>query len=93
MADHDIPAVELSRLRRDAHAFLRRHAAHAWQHQHDGIRWDIILPPDVAGLPEHQRYRAHARQEARRLAQAQLYDLDAAITGRVVYLGAAIRQE
>jgi hypothetical protein len=93
MSDHGLAAAELSRLRRGAHEFLRRHAAHAWEHQHDGARWDITLPPDVAGLPEHERFRAHARQEARRLAVAQLYDLDAQITARAAGLGAAIRQE
>jgi hypothetical protein len=92
MGDHGLVAAELSRLRRGAHEFLRRHAARAWEHQHDGVRWDITLPPDVAGLPEHERFRAHARQEARRLAVAHLYDLDAEITARATSLGAAIRQ-
>jgi hypothetical protein len=85
-------AAEVSRLRRGAHEFLRRHAARAWEHQHDGIRWDITLPPDLAALPERERFRAHARQEARRLAVARLYDLDAQITARAGGLGAAIRQ-
>ncbi len=92
MGDHGFLAPELSRLRRGAHEFLRRHAARAWEHQHAGVRWDITLPPDVAGLPELQRFRAHARQEARRLAVAQLYDLDAEITAQAVGHGAAIRQ-
>jgi len=92
MGDHGLVAAELSRLRRSAHEFLRRHAARAWEHQHDGVRWDITLPPDVAGLPEHERYRAHARQEARRLAVAQLYDLDVQITALAAGHGAAIRQ-
>lgn len=94
MSDHgSLAAAELSRLRRGAHAFLRRHAARAWEHQHDGVRWDITLPPDVAGLARHERFRAHARQEARRLAVARLYDLDVEITARAVGLGAAIREE
>ncbi|HTT50490.1 MAG TPA: hypothetical protein VMH35_03700 [Streptosporangiaceae bacterium] len=92
MSDHGLVAAEVSRLRRGGHEFLRRHAARAWEHQHDGVRWDITLPPDVAALPEHQRFRAHARQEARRLAVAQLYDLDAGITARAADHGAAIRQ-
>jgi len=92
MGDHDFLAWDLSRLRRGAHEFLRRYAARAWDHQHDGVRWDITLPPDVAGLPAHERFRVHARQEARRLAGAQLYDLDAEVTGRAASLGAAIRQ-
>ena len=92
MGDHGLMAAEVSRLRRGAHEFLRRHAARAWEHQHDGVRWDITLPPDVAALPEHERFRAHARQEARRLAVAQLYDLDAEITARAAGHGAAIRQ-
>ena len=92
MGDHGFLAAELSRLRRGAHEFLRRYAVRAWEHQHDGVRWDITLPPDVAGLPEHERFRAHARQEARRLAVAQLYDLDAGITARAAGLGAAIGQ-
>jgi hypothetical protein len=69
---------------------LRRNAAHAWAHENEFGRWDITLPPDVAVLPGHKRYREHARQEARRLAMAQLYDLDAEITERAVHLGAAI---
>lgn len=92
MSDHGLMAAELSRLRRGAHEFLRRHAARAWEHQHDGIRWDITLPPDLAALPERERFRAHARQEARRLAVAQLYHLDAETTARAAGLGAAIRQ-
>jgi len=92
MSDHGLVAAEVSRLRRGAHEFLRRHAARAWEHQHAGVRWDITLPPDVAALPEHERFRAHARQEARRLAVAQLYDLDAEITARATSHGAAIRQ-
>ena len=92
MSDHGLVAAEVSRLRRGAHEFLRRHAARAWEHQHDGVRWDITLPPDVTSLPEHERFRAHARQEARRLAVAQLYDLDAGITTRAAGHGAAIRQ-
>jgi hypothetical protein len=92
MSDHGLVAAEVSRLRRGAHEFLRRHAARAWEHQDDGVRWDITLPPDVTALPEHQRFRAHARQEARRLAVAQLYDLDAGITARAADHGAAIRQ-
>ena len=92
IAEHGFLAGDVSRLRRGAHEFLRRHAARAWEHQHAGVRWDITLPPDVEGLPEHERFRAHARQEARRLAVAQLYDLDAEITARAAGLGAAIRQ-
>jgi hypothetical protein len=64
----------------------------AWEHQDDGDRREITLPPDVAALPGHQRFRVHARQEARRLAGAQLCDLDPEITGRAACLGAAIGQ-
>jgi hypothetical protein len=92
MSDHEFSPDDLPRLRRGAHGFLRRHAASAWEHRHDGDRWEITLPPDVAALPGHQRFRVHARQEARRLAGAQLYDLDPEITGRAVCLGAAICQ-
>jgi hypothetical protein len=92
MGGHDFLAGDLSRLRRGAHEFLRRYAARAWEHQHDGVRWDITLPPDVASLPAHERFRVHARQEARRLAGAQLYDLDAEVTRQATGLGAAIRQ-
>jgi len=92
MGDHDFLTGDLSRLRRGAHEFLRQHAARAGEHQHDGVRWDITLPPDVAGLPAHERFRVHARHEARRLAGAQLYDLDAEVTGQAADLGAAIRQ-
>jgi hypothetical protein len=92
MADHEFSPGDLPRLRRGAYEFMRRHAARAWEHHYDGARWAITLPPDVAALPGHQRFRVHARQEARRLAGAQLYDLDPGITGRAVGLGAAIRQ-
>lgn len=81
---------DLRRLRRGAHGFLRRTAAHAWAHENEYGRWEITLPPDVAALPAHKRYREHARQEARRLAVAQLYDLDGEITGQAVRLGASI---
>jgi hypothetical protein len=92
MGSHDLSARDLPRLRRGAHKFLRGLAAHAWEHRNEFGRWEITLPPDVAVLPEHQRFRVHARQEARRLVRAQLYDLDAEITGRAVCLGAAIRE-
>ena len=92
MADHDSPG-DLHHLRRGAHEFLRRYAAHAWVYHHGGERWEITLPPDTAALPEHKRFKAHARQEARRLAVAHLYDLDPEITARAVHLGAAIRHE
>jgi hypothetical protein len=92
MEEHNFPAASLLHLRRGTHKFLRQRAARAWEHEFDGDRWQITLPPDVAALPEHQRYRTHARQEARRLATAQLYDLDPEITARAVYLAAAIRR-
>ncbi|MGH3156270.1 MAG: hypothetical protein ACRDNF_06815 [Streptosporangiaceae bacterium] len=84
---------DLLRLRRGAHEFLRRHAARAWAHENEHGRWEITLPPDVAALPRHKRFKKHARQEARRLATAQLFDLDAKITARAVRLGATIGQE
>jgi hypothetical protein len=89
MERHDV-VTDLPRVRRDAHAFLRRVAACAWEHENEYGRWDITLPPDIAVLPEHQRFKVHARQEARRVAEAQLYDLDAEITARAVRLGAAL---
>jgi hypothetical protein len=92
MGSHDFPARDLPRLRRGAHRFLRGLAAHAWEHENEFGRWEITLPPDVAALPEHRRFKVHARQEARRVARAQLYDLDAELTRRAVHLGAAIRQ-
>lgn len=92
MGDHYFPAGDLPRLRRGAHEFLRHRAALAWAHQHGGDRWEITLPPDVAALPERQRYRTHARQEARRLATAQLYDLDPETTASALCLGAALYQ-
>ncbi len=90
MTDHDVPPGDLPRLRRGAHEFLRQRAALAWTFQYDGDRWEMTLPPDVAALPEHRRYRAPARQVARRLAVAQLYDLDPEITASAVCLGNAI---
>lgn len=92
MDHHDPSPGTLLRLRRGAHEFLRRYAAKAWEHEHDGGRWEILLPPEVARLPERKRYRAHARQEAQRLADAALYDLDPETTRRAVQLGAAIRE-
>jgi hypothetical protein len=92
MSDHGIPASDLPRLRRGAHEFLRSSAAQEWEHQDGGERWHITLPPDVAALPGRQRFRVHARQEARRLADARLYDLDPQATSLAVFLGAAIGQ-
>jgi hypothetical protein len=85
-----LTAWELPRLRRGAHGFLRSYAAQAWAHENEYGRWEITLPPDVAVLPGNMRFKEHARQEARRLETAQLYDLDAEITERAVHLGAAI---
>ncbi len=70
MGSHDLSARNLPRLRRGAHRFLRGLAVHAWEHQNEFGRWEITLPPDVAVLPEHQRFRVHAKHEARRLARA-----------------------
>ncbi len=66
MGSHDLSTRDLPRLRRGAHKFLRGLAAHAWEHQNEFGRWEITLPPDVAVLPEHQRFRVHAKQEAPR---------------------------
>ncbi|TDB91009.1 hypothetical protein E1264_03145 [Actinomadura sp. KC216] len=90
--DHDHSPGTLLRLRRGAHEFLRRYAATAWEHKHEGERWDLVLPPEVAKLPERKRYRAHARQEAQRLKDAALYDLDPDTTRRAIQVGAAIRE-
>ena len=92
MTDHDVPPGDLPRLRRRAHEFLRQRAALAWTCQYDGDRWEMTLPPDAAALPERGRYRAHARQEARPLAMAQLYELDPEITARAVCLGSAMHE-
>lgn len=81
---------EVSRLRRGAHAFLRRYAAPAWEQQ-DG--WEIFVPPEIDRLPERRRWRTHARQETRRLADAELYDVCPHLTERAVLLGAAIRED
>jgi hypothetical protein len=83
---------DLSRLRRGAYEFLRGSAAQAWEHEDGGERWDITLPPDLAALPERQRFRVHARQEARRVARARLYDLDPRVAGLAVRLGESIGQ-
>ncbi|TDD31208.1 hypothetical protein E1287_27205 [Actinomadura sp. KC06] len=92
MDHHDPSPGTLFRLRRGAHEFLRRYAAKAWEHEHNGERWDLVVPPEVAKLPERKRYRAHARQEAQRLADAALYDLDPDATRHAVQFGAAIRE-
>lgn len=49
MGDHGLPACALPHLRRGAHDFVRRVAAHAWEHENEFGRWEITLPPDVAG--------------------------------------------
>jgi|SRR5437868_5834444 len=92
--DHQNPSSDtLLRLRRGAYEFLRRYAAKSWEHEHEGERWEIVLPPEVERLPERKRYRTHARQEAQRLKDAVLYDLDPLATRRAVQLGAAIREQ
>jgi hypothetical protein len=69
------PIESISKLRRSAHQFLTRYAVLAWETEFAGTSWQIRLPSDVESLPAHQRHRTHARQEARRLATAPMYDL------------------
>jgi hypothetical protein len=70
---------EVAWLHRGVHAFVRAHAARAWVHEDNGQRWEIMLPPGVAALPAHKRYRALA---------PWLYDVDAEVTARAAALGA-----
>jgi hypothetical protein len=93
MRDRDPSPQDLPRLRRNAYEFLRRYAAVAWEERHGDNRWEIDLPPEVEALPERKRFRAQARQEARRVADAQLYDVCAGLTQRAALLGAAIRED
>ncbi len=92
MGDYDFLAGDLSRLRQGAHEFLRRYAARAWDHEHDGVRWDITLPPDVAGLPRMSGSGCTPGKRPAGSRGAQLYDVDAEVTGRAAGLGAAIRR-
>lgn len=91
MADLGVSG-EVAWLRRGAHTFLCRNATRAWSHEENGDQWHIMLPPDIAALPEHKRYRTHARQEIRRLATAQLYDVEPVIAAHAANLGALIRE-
>ncbi|REF00598.1 hypothetical protein [Thermomonospora umbrina] len=70
--------------RRGAYEFLRRYAPTAWTHEHGGKRWHILMPADVARLPEPRRYRVHARQEARRVNMAELFVVCPRTTERAV---------
>ena len=87
MHHRDPSPQDLPRLRRSAYQFLRRHAATAWEFWAGDDGWDIDMPPEVEALPERKRFRAHARQEASRLAGAQLYDVGAAVTERARAVG------
>jgi hypothetical protein len=90
--DHTVEPGDLPRLRRAAYRFMRSPAGSGpdWRFQAEDGTLDITLPPDVAALPERERFGAHARQEARRIATAELYDLDPGVTAAAVTLGAAI---
>jgi hypothetical protein len=73
-------------LRRGAFQFLTRYGVAAWETTFAGMSWQIRLPPDVEALPVHRRYRAHVRQEARRLAAARLYEVCPRSTQQVLEL-------
>lgn len=92
MLHHDPSPQALCCLRRSAYKFLRRYAAAAWEHGQGDDRWRIRVPPEVEALPERRRFRVHARQEAGRLAGAQLFDVCGEVAGRAAQLGAAIRE-
>src|SRR4051794_37321779 len=51
MDHYDSSPGTVLRLRRGAHEFLRHYAAKAWEHEHKGERWEIVLPPEVEKLP------------------------------------------
>ena len=72
---------------------MRGPARPAWQFQAEDGELQITLPPDIAALPERERYQVHARREASRLARARLYDLDPDSTEAAVRSGAAIFEE
>ncbi|MBA9005918.1 hypothetical protein [Thermomonospora cellulosilytica] len=71
-------------LRRGAYGFLRSHAARAWLSGYSDQAWLIDVPPDLEDLPPARRYQQHARQEARRIADAALYVLRPEATARAV---------
>jgi hypothetical protein len=79
-------------LRRGAYQFLTHYAAFAWQTSFGDLAWNISVPPHMEALPEQHRYRTHARQEARRVAQADLYDVCPQTTRNARDIGAGIHQ-
>jgi hypothetical protein len=94
MSDHDPAVSDLCRLRRGAHEFLLGTAPLAWAYKDEGGRmWELALPPDIAMLPVPRRFRVHARQEARRVARARLYNLDPGAARLAARRGAALRPE
>lgn len=74
-------------LRRSTHRFLVRFAVAFWMSRED----EPLVPPSLGHLHGHRRRKALARQEARRLSRAALYDFDPAATALAVELGAMLR--
>ncbi|MGK5558599.1 hypothetical protein ACSNOI_44055 [Actinomadura kijaniata] len=79
-------------LRRLAHGFLRHHASQAWLQGHHDKEWEILTPPRLELEPVPKRFRIHARQEARRLADAELFEFSTQATDTIVRIGARLRE-
>lgn len=78
-------------LRRGAHTFLRTHAARGWEKGHRDRARLIDVPPALQRMSPAQRYRRHAQQEARRVADATLYVLRPPVTVQATAAGASLR--
>lgn len=74
-------------LRRSTHRFLARFAVPFWGSQED----EPHVPPSLEHLHGDKRRKTLARQEARRLSRAALYDFDPTATALAVELGAMLR--
>jgi hypothetical protein len=91
MSDGTIVPEEICRLRRSTHTFLARYGKHFWATLLASGEGPLDVPPALEALPDAQRPKALARDEAKRLSQAALFCLDAKASDLAVELGATIR--
>lgn len=87
MIDPDSRAKTVWETRRSTYRFLDRFAVAFWMSREE----EPLVPPSLGHLHGHKRRKALARQEARRLSQAALYDVDPTATALAVELGAMLR--